>query len=603
MTIEELLALREDYDLEAKAAQGQDGQGEVPKKLWETYSAFANTEGGIIVLGAEELKDGTLRSLGLRNPERFKKDLWNTLNNRQKVSVNLPQEGDIEIVADGDRRLLIMRVPRAARRDRPVFINGNPLTGTYRRNFDGDYQCREAVVRRMLAEAEEETRDARILPGFGMEDLDAESLKSYRNVFRSVKPSHPWVALDDRDLLLQLGGWAKDRTTGQDGLTMAGLLMFGRLRPILDAVPLYLLDYQERPQDASQERWVDRVTIDGTWSGNLLDFYLKVSRKITADLKVPFRLVERHRRVDETLVHEALREALVNTLIHADYSGRTGVLVVKRPDGFEFRNPGGLRLPVEQVEVGGRSDCRNRNLQKMFQMLGEGEQAGSGFSKILMAWREQHWRRPLLREDTQLDETLLDLPMISLLPSEVVEELERRLGQTFIHLDEIERVAIATAHMEGEVSHQRLKELSSAHSRDLTVRLQGLVRRGLLMPEGTGRHMAYRLALAETPSSHAGTSHVKSPISHDGLSSSHVPEWLAAFRQRGRVKPEEVEAAILAYCEGEYRTVKEIAHALGRARGTLHNTYLPRLVEMGRLEMRFPDQPRHSRQAYRTRIE
>ncbi len=109
---------------------------------------------------------------------------------------------------------------------------------------------------------------------------------------------------------------------------------------------------------------------DGTWSGNLYDFYRKVILKLTADLKVPLRLRDGVQRVDETHVHEAIREALVNTLIHADYEGRVSTLMVKRPEGFTFRNPGGLRLPVEQIRGGGVSDCRNRTLQKMFFLLG-----------------------------------------------------------------------------------------------------------------------------------------------------------------------------------------------------------------------------------------
>ncbi len=56
-------------------------------------------------------------------------------------------------------------------------------------------------------------------------------------------------------------------------------------------------------------------------------------------------------------------------------------LVIKRPDMFGFRNPGELRLPLSVVLAGGTSDCRNRSLQKMFQMVGAAEQAGSGFPK------------------------------------------------------------------------------------------------------------------------------------------------------------------------------------------------------------------------------
>ena len=156
------MAFREGADSEAKAAQGRDGHGEVPMSLWQTYSAFANTEGGVIILGAEEMADGSLDLIGVKDPARVNRDLWNTLNNRQKVSANLLAERDIEVVTGPDNPVVVMRVPRASRKDRPVYVNGNPLTGTYRRNFDGDYACPETVIRRMLAEAEEDSRDGRI---------------------------------------------------------------------------------------------------------------------------------------------------------------------------------------------------------------------------------------------------------------------------------------------------------------------------------------------------------------------------------------------------------------------------------------------------------
>ena len=57
--------------------------------MWETYSSFANTDGGVILLGVEEKKDGSLIPVGVDNPEQMVKDIWNTVNNQQKVSVNL----------------------------------------------------------------------------------------------------------------------------------------------------------------------------------------------------------------------------------------------------------------------------------------------------------------------------------------------------------------------------------------------------------------------------------------------------------------------------------------------------------------------------------
>src|SRR5690606_30699497 len=200
------------------------------------------------------------------------------------------------------------------------------------------------------------------------------------------RPGHPWIALDDQAFLQMLGAWREDRTSGEAGLTAAGLLMFGRWPSIPEAFPLYFLDYQERTAEPdSPTRWLDRVVPDGSWSGNLYDFFRRVIRKLTADLKVPFALRDGV-RIDDTPTHQALREALVNCLIHADYSDRASVLVVKSPGGFSFRNPGTMRLPVAQALHGGASDCRNRTLHQMFLLINLGERAGSGVPKIRSGW-------------------------------------------------------------------------------------------------------------------------------------------------------------------------------------------------------------------------
>jgi ATP-dependent DNA helicase RecG len=100
----------------------------------------------------------------------------------------------------------------------------------------------------------------------------------------------------------------------------------------------------------------------------------------------PTALSKDNIRQDDTPVHKALREAMVNALVHADYSDRASVLVIKQPTGFIFRNPGVLRVPAAVALQGGATDCRNRILQRMFLMIGLGERAGSGMAKIQRGW-------------------------------------------------------------------------------------------------------------------------------------------------------------------------------------------------------------------------
>ena len=94
MTIESFESLRENGVFEAKLAKGG-----LPKSLWETYSAFANTDGGVIVPGVEEKKDGRLRIVGVDNPEGLVKQFWDTVNNESKVNANILLSGDVSIEA------------------------------------------------------------------------------------------------------------------------------------------------------------------------------------------------------------------------------------------------------------------------------------------------------------------------------------------------------------------------------------------------------------------------------------------------------------------------------------------------------------------------
>jgi len=249
-TLLDRINLGEDQDIEFKSADGG-----FPKEVWKTVSAFANTDGGYIVLGVTENRN-RFEISGVRNPHVLIKEFWNNHNNPQKLSFSICGNSDVQTLKIEERNLVIIRVPRATRTQRPVYINNNPMIGTYKRNHEGDYRCTDAEVRQMLRDANDAPQDIQILEGFDFSDIDAETLKSFRQRFSSREPDHPWLALDDSDLLRQLGGWSRDRSTGKEGLTIAALLMFGRERSILDALPHYQLDYQEQlSDDPETRRW------------------------------------------------------------------------------------------------------------------------------------------------------------------------------------------------------------------------------------------------------------------------------------------------------------------------------------------------------------
>jgi len=641
--------LREGWDFEAKLAAGADGQGTVPRTFWETYSAMANTEGGVVLLGARESGDGRLALDGLGDPDKVERDLWNALNDRQKVSANVLGRTDVERVDIDGATLLLIRIPKARREDRPVFLNGSWERNTFVRVHDGDRRLDQDTARRMLADAQPQ-RDARILTHYGLADMDVETVRRYREVFAARRPEHPFLRHEGIEFLCDIGAWGKDRERGEQGPTVAGMLMLGKERALRELYPNWHLSYRELPAEgAGAGRWVDRVHPDGTWEANVFGFYLRVLPKLHAGVKTPFALDNGQFRRDEGPVHAALREALVNTLVHADYEGPTGVRVIRKPAGFEFLNPGLPLVSVEQVWRGGVSMTRNPLLQGLFGAVQLGEREGSGGPAIRMAWTSQHWQAPVLRTDVENGETHLELRQASLLPPASLEALRERWGQRFVSLGELGHLILATAHAEGHASHSRIRELTDAHARDITLKLQELVRGGFLQSSGERRATVY--SLSEFPDSPSGDLPLfprqtpvrslgdgRTPGAEQEVSRSEgfqqtppgipqsIPQSPTAIPQsgghqagsgvdgataaRGRAvdrvastswaSAQDVRLAILTVCEGKFVSVADIALALHRKASTILQNYVSRMVQDGLLEQKHPGAPRHPDQAYRT---
>ena len=418
--LKQLIYQGEKVDIECKKADSS-----VPKSVYESYSAFANTNGGYIILGVEEDKTKKVPEerfilQGIENPDKQKEDFWNTING-SKVNVNILKDEDVFVVVENGTSFLVIYVPRADFNMRPVYVGENPYKGTYKRNNEGDYHATGHEIRGMIRDQSPEGNDNIIIEYYTMDDIDQETFRKYRQIFEIRNDGHVWNSLDDKAFLEKLGGYRKDRKAGVEGLTLAGLMMFGTGQAIREKFDNVFMDYRNESEITIDIRWNDRITYDGTWENNLFNFFTKVTPKLTEDLKKPFKL-EGIQRIDETPVHKAVREGLVNMIIHADYLMDAGVLkVIKKKDSFEFTNPGILKLPLEDIYRGGNSKSRNPHMQTMLRMVGFGDNAGSGFPTILNTWKNEGWIEPELIEDTNLNQVTLVMRMADRENENVIE--------------------------------------------------------------------------------------------------------------------------------------------------------------------------------------
>lgn len=394
----------EDNRREVKKASGG-----LPSSIWETYSAFANCHGGVIILGVEEKSDGSWSTTGLKNAARLKKEFWDTVNNPKKVSANLLREKDIQTFSHNGDVIMVINVPAAPRESKPIYINDDIFNGTYRRNWEGDYRCTRLQVKTMIRDQADDTIDMCVLDEVGLDCLNTDSVKAYRNIFTSLKPGHPFSRLGNEEFLRSISAAAMSKNDGKLHPTAAGLLMLGNEFDIIRQFPNYFLDF--RTELDPNNRWDDRIqSSSGDWSGNVFDFYYRVYNKIKQSLPVPFRLAAGV-RVDDTPMHEAIREALANCLVNADYYGSRGVVITLQANKIAFANPGYSRAGKEQMLKGGVSDPRNRGLMKMFNLIDIGERAGSGVPKIINIWKEQGMKMPSIDEQFDPDRVILTLPL------------------------------------------------------------------------------------------------------------------------------------------------------------------------------------------------
>ena len=309
MSVEQIrkqIGQAEDIELEYKSAKGG-----FPESFWETFSAFANTNGGVIVLGVKE-KDKKLIPDGLDDTQitKYKKVFWDCAHNKQKVSATMLANHDVSVENVEGNRVLVFRVPKAAYDLKPVYLNSNPFGNTYRRNHEGDYRCTDAEVRLMVADAESQGHsfDSKVLANYTIEDIDMATLRAYRQRFLLRHENHPWNELDDMQFLTKIGAYYVNREDGSEGFTRAGILMLGKTESIMDqsCAPWYFVDYQEKLSSDPMLRWTDRLYPDGTWEANLFQFFYRTYGKLAQLLPTPFMLKGTDRQ-EETSAHVSLR--------------------------------------------------------------------------------------------------------------------------------------------------------------------------------------------------------------------------------------------------------------------------------------------------------
>lgn len=578
----------ETLELEFKAAQGG-----IPKSLWETISAFANTSGGWLVLGVKESNNNFIVE-GLPNASKVLDDFYNTLRSTSKINYPVCSASDAHIETLDNKEIIVIRVPEISRQDRPIYINGNPYNGTYVRRHTGDHHCTKPEVDRMMREASAVGADSAILAGFNLDDIDQEALASYRRLYQTLHPGEPRNTYEDLRFLTSIGGYECERGTGKEGLTVAGLLLLGTDRAIRKWRSRHLIDYRQRlTENDPDQRWDDRVT----WEGNLFGAFQTIYPRLTAGLASGFHL-QGAIRIDEGSIHIVLREALVNLLVHADYAVSEASLIIHTPSSFLFRNPGSSRISEFDLLHGDRSDPRNPELLRMFRFIGLAEEGGTGIPSIIHGWRELGLEMPKIDTGTERYEFTLQLRQAHLLSADDRRWLKNLNKQW----SEAEQLALIHARKHSYVDNATLARLTGQHSADISKVLVSLRNRQFLQMIGGGRYCRYELgsmAILGTP--------IPVPISVSSQQQEMIPDHIwnelmqisAVIRDSSRVNRATLLETIVELCSISPLGTSDLVKLLGRKKNYLQGKLvIHSLVASGRIGYLYPENPSHPRQKY-----
>nr|WP_279663764.1 ATP-binding protein [Ectobacillus ponti] len=413
---------------------------------------------------------------------------------------------------------------------------------------------------------------------YGLNELNFEAVKLYRQLFAARKLDHPWNGLETKDFLYKIGAWGKLRNGSKEGLTLAGLLMFSEERMITEVLPHYFLEYRE--YEADGEVWSKRFTSqDGTWSGNMFDFYFKVIKSLSQE---------------KAEIEAALQEGLMNALVHADYENGGGILVEGGPGYVRISNPGLLLAPVKAGTT--VSILRNPNIVKILVLAGLCQRAGSGLKQIRAIWEKQGWPQPELLQDGERERTVLFLQMETVLVEvqeeidtdvpAIAEEWEPEEESSYNNADSLNKEFANI----GAESNSYISEINSSNNVHNSYNKEENSLNNELNSVNKENDSYNKEELWQ--SGHEAAAAV----------AGHTDQLLwdvgELARRKRRLSPHQMEEVILRLVAIRPLRLKELAELLGRTPDGLRNNYLSKLTDEGKLRLKYPDQVNHPKQAY-----
>ena len=375
MTKDELIAKL--TDLEWEDFEVKEAKGEVPKSAWQTVSAFSNTAGGWLVFGVKQ-RGSSFEVVKMTNPEKIEQDFLATLRGGQKFNTVI-NPTCAKHTLDG-ATILAFYIPVSP--NKPVYFNTQ--SNTYIRRGSADQKATQAEIDAMYRDQTFGTKSSELAIGTSYSDLKEKSIREYRDYMSRFNTGVSYNRMELDEFLVKMR--VLDKETKQ--CTFAGLLFFGQREVVEHFFADFRIDLLEIPGTSYTDaisRYTFRISEDDY--ENLWEAYFECMKRLRKEVDVEFKLNAEGFGEELSPGLMAVREALVNMLMHADYFAPACPRVRIFNYHIEYYNPGGLPKPLEELKGNDLSIPRNPILAKLFRMVKLAENAGYGFDKIEDNWR------------------------------------------------------------------------------------------------------------------------------------------------------------------------------------------------------------------------
>lgn len=402
-TLKKLIKQGEGLQIELKSAK----QG-FPQSAYESIAAFLNRNGGHLILGVED--DGKIIGVDANKVDQYKKEFVSSLYNTKKIYPPIYNTLE-EILIDG-KHVLYSYIPEGSMVYR---IDGYKI---YDRNEDGDFEITNhpTLVSECYLRKKSTYSENKIYPYATMEDLDSSTFERVRKIIRTANRQHPWLEVDDLDLMKSAGFYTKDMETGKEGMTLGGILVLGKEKTIQAVLPHYKTDVIVTIQNT------DRYDARDDIRCNLLEAYERMMNMVQLYLKEGFFLEHGVRISPRDII---FREVIVNHLIHREYLSQypARMLIEKdrvilengnRPHGF------GLIDPMHCMPF-----PKNPNLARFFKEIGLAEELGSGIRNCVKLLKVYSGNEPEFIEG-DIFKTIIPLKSMEEFTTEK-EEMKQRI--------------------------------------------------------------------------------------------------------------------------------------------------------------------------------